>query len=282
MSFAQDNGYTPTNFNDLMALVRTGINSQFSTTYTAETFVGTNWYKFAYPLVQRVQQGEITTSEVFAALSRFIEESNESIQRPSVSQPGIIESFESQGFVVSTKDNVDSDAGKLYLCVDTDESAGSYPTVKSTILDLLSQYVVGPVVTQGSETGSVTLSNGQSFTYRYSLPNRIPVLLRLTASPSVNSTALIPTDIEIRQAIYYNILGVQDDDGNYTQSPRYRLGWDFAPDRYFNVTDDAPWAESLSLEWSSNSGSTWSSSVYSAAFDDLYTFGIEDIAVVIT
>ncbi len=285
MSFAQDNGYTPTTFNGLMDLVRIGINAQFSTTYTAETFIGTNWYKLAYPLVQRVQQGEITTSEVFAALSRYIEQSNQSIQRPSVSQPGIIDSFESQGFVVSTKDNVDSDAGKLFLCVDVDQSAASYATVKSEILELLSDYIVGPLVTQGSETGTVVLSNGQSFTYRYDLPNRIPVLLRLTAVKSDNTTALVPGDIPIRQAIYKNILGEKDEDGVYTTSPRYRLGYDFAPQRYFNVSDDAPWAESLVLEWSSNAGSTWHSNVYSAAgagFKDLFTFALEDIAVVIS
>lgn len=280
MSFAQDNGYTPTTFTALMDLIMGGINAQFGTGYTTETFVGTNWYKFSYPFVQRVQQGEITTSEVFAALARFIEESNEAIQRPSVSGPGIIDSFESQGFIVSTKDNVDSDAGKLFLAVDVDQTSGSYSTVKGNILSLLSQFVVGPLVSQGSETGPVTLSNGQTFTYRYSLPNRIPVLLRLTGIKSPNTTAQIPDDIVIREKIFTNILGVKDADGNYTQTPRYRLGWNFEPQRYFNITDDAPWAESLILEYSSNSGSSWVSNVFVASYLDLFTFGLADIAVV--
>ena len=36
MSFAQDNGYTPSTIADLMSLVRAGVNQVFSTTYDAE------------------------------------------------------------------------------------------------------------------------------------------------------------------------------------------------------------------------------------------------------
>ncbi len=48
MSFAQDNGYTPVSFEALMDFVRLGINEQLGTTYTTDSFVGSNWYKYFY------------------------------------------------------------------------------------------------------------------------------------------------------------------------------------------------------------------------------------------
>ena len=48
MSFAQDNGYIPETFDEIMDAFRLEINSQFGTTFTEENFVGTGWFKYAY------------------------------------------------------------------------------------------------------------------------------------------------------------------------------------------------------------------------------------------
>jgi hypothetical protein len=61
---------------------------------------------------------------------------------------------------------------------------------------------------------------------------------------------------------------------------RYALGKNFEPQKYFDINDDAPWAESVLLEWSDDAGMTWFDDVYDADYDDLFTVLLEDIELV--
>lgn len=268
MSFAQDNGYTPRDLESILDDFRVRINSIFSLNYTPETFIGTNWYKYLYGPAQRVQEGEIKTAEVFQKLQEYIAETNDRIQRPSVSFPGIVDSFESRGFVASVKPPEEIDAGKIFICVDVDDTDPDYDEVKEEIASLIKDFVAGGLVSQGTESVDITLSNGQSFPFKFSLPTEIPVLLRLTLTVSDNNLFTIPSDEEIRQAVFDNI------------NERYRLGWDFEPQRYFTLSD-ALWAGQVVLEYSTNGGGSWASSIYDGAYTDLFTFGLEDIEVVV-
>ncbi len=118
MSFSSENGYTPYTFNQLMDFVRLGVNSQFGTTYTTESFVGTNWYKYAYALVQKLQEGEVKTSEIFQKLQEYIRITNEAIQRPSVSYPGMIDAFAEEDYIATIKPPVEAEAGTIRIAVD--------------------------------------------------------------------------------------------------------------------------------------------------------------------
>lgn len=268
MSFAQDNGYTPVTFAEIMNFVREAINTQFGTTYTEGTFVGTNWYKYFYVLVQKVLENETKTAEIFLKLQEYFATTNLKIQRPSVSLPGIIDSFTANGWVASVKKNSVEDAGTVSICVDVDDGADDYAAKKLEICNFLKNFVAAGMVFTGSETESITLTNGQEFDFSYHLPDPTPVLLRLTLTSSDNQETVIPDDEEIRQTVFDNI------------AERYRLGWDFEPQRYFTQVD-APWAATILLEWSDDAGSTWSPDVFEAEFDDLYTFGLEDISVLV-
>lgn len=269
MSFAQDNGYTPQTILQLIDFVRQGINDQFGTSYTTDSFVGTNWYKYFYTLIQKIQENETKTSEIFAKLQTYISLTNEKIQRPSVSFPGLVDSFTSQGFVVSVKPPADADAGKIFICVDLDSDAPDYGAKKLQVAGLIRDFVAAGLVSQGSEVSAITISNGQSFDFKFNLANEIPVLLKMTAVTSENNLLSIPEDTVIRQKIFDDI------------SAAYRLGLNFEPQRYFNLSD-ALWAATVVLEWSDDAGSNWHSTVYDAAYTDIYTFGLEDIAVVIS
>ncbi len=121
MSFAQDTGYLPNTIAELMALVREGINEQFSTDYDEETFLGTNFYKYFYALIQRLQENEVKTSEIVLNLQQYFETTNEEIVRPNTTHPGVRDYLEEAGYVASTKAPLEADAGKLYVCVDVDD-----------------------------------------------------------------------------------------------------------------------------------------------------------------
>lgn len=268
MSFAQDNGYTPLTFAVIMASIRDAINVQFGTTYTEGTFIGTNWYKYFYVLVQKILENETKTAEIFVKLQEYIATTNLRIQRPSVSLPGIIDSFTANGWVASVKKNEEVDAGTVSICVNVDDGAEDYAEKKLEICNFLKNFVAAGMVFLGTETESITLSNGQEFDFSFFLPNPTPVLLRLTITSSDNQETVIPDDEEIRQAVFDNI------------AARYRLGWDFEPQRYFTQVD-APWAATILLEWSDDAGANWHPEVFEAEFDDLYTFGLEDISVLV-
>lgn len=274
MSYAQDNGYTAVPFSELMNELRLAINRPVAegglgTSYTEETFVGTGLYKYAYAVLQKSQENEVKTAEIFQKLQEYIATTNAKIKRPSVSQPGLIEQFDDAGYVASVKPPVDVDAGKIFVCVDLDDTDPDYATERLAVATLIKDFVAGGLVTQGTEEEEITLSNGQEFTFKFYLPDRIPVLLRLTAVDSENSLAATPTDEELRQAVFDNA------------KARYKLGMNFEPQRYFGQSD-APWAQSVLLEWSDDAGATWNSTVFDAAFDELFEFGLEDIQVVIS
>lgn len=268
MGFSKESGYTPRTVEALMETVMEGLNEQFGLSYTYETFVGTNWFKFYYALIQRLQENEIKTSEIFLYLQQFFKTTNESIQRPNTTHPGIYDFFKARGYLVSTKEPLDEDAGKLFVCVDVDDTDPEYETtIRPEICTLLSKCVVAGIVTQGDESEDITLSNGQSFEYKFTLPTKIPILLRLTLTLSENNEHIIlsPTDTAL---ILFNKI-----------NSKYRLGLDFEPQKYFTVLD-APWASEVLLEYSEDDGENWLSAVASLDFDEVYTFDLEDISIV--
>lgn len=267
MGYSNENGYTAASIQTIMTEIMTGINAQFGTSYTYETFVGTNFYKYFYALAQRVQKNEVKLAEIFLKLQQYFEITNESIQRPVATPPGIIEAFSREGWIASVKKMIDADAGKISVCVDVDETGDDYAAEKLEICNIIKDSVAAGIVSQGTETEAIVLTNGQSFDFKFHLPNRIEVLLRLTLTLSENNQEVILPNDDVKQLLISNI------------SARYSLGKNFEPQKYFGVTD-APWCSEVLLEWSDDAGSSWQSTVFDAEFDDLFDFGLEDITLI--
>lgn len=367
MSFSSENGYSAATIEAIMNDIRQRINAQFGTSYTAESFVGTNFYKYFYALAQRLQENEVKTSEIFSYLQQYFAVTNERIQRPVATAPGVIEALEKEGYVASVKKALEADAGKIFICVQADDglefaevvigditfkavepgvegnslavvladtaTAGSetvsvasgvvtigiesgvstaqqikdaleaddeasllinatiasgeestaqnsatetsladgsgtgYPAAKAEIGELIKNSVAGGIVTQGDQVENIVLSNGQDFDFKYSLPNRIELDLRLTIHTSDNNQVLIEAPEIVKNRLLANI------------NEHYRLGKDFEPQKYFS-NEDAPWAATVLLEWSEDGGSNYFSTVYEADFDDLFIVGLENILLV--
>lgn len=267
MGYSNDSGYTPTSIESIMSSIMAGINTQFGTAYTTETFVGTNFYKYFYALAQRMQENEVKTSEIFLSLQQYFDVTNEAISRPVVTSPGLIEKLEEEGYTASVKAMIDADAGKINICVDTDEDADDYADVKLAINTIIKDSTVAGAVTQGTESSTIVLSNGQSFAFKYHLPNRIEVDLRLTLTLSENNQNVILSAEDVKEILIANVLA------------RYKLGKDFEPDRYF-AQSDAPWAGAVLLEWSDDSGVNYHDEIYEADYDDLFEIDLARIHLV--
>lgn len=276
MSFASDSGYLPLTIEQMMSYVRENVNVQFGTTYTDETFLGTNFYKYFYALIQRLQENEVKTAEIFNRMQEYFMITNEKIQRPNTTHPGIFDYFQSEGYFVSTKPPIDADAGKAFICVDVDSAAPNYAATRLEICNIVKDCVVAGVVSQGTESENITLANGQSFAFKFNLPQRIPVFLRLTLTLSANNEYAIASPDVIKQTLLNNI------------EAKYSLGKNFEPQRYFSVLD-APWAAQVLLQWTDDvTGGvldptpTWHSEVYQAGYDEVFTFDLTHIIIVET
>jgi hypothetical protein len=267
MSFSQENGYVPQSINEIVAAFRTRINSQFGTSYTTAQFVGTNFYKYFYSIAQELQKNEVKTAEIFLKLQDYFNLTNERISRPVNTNPGLIEIMATNGYLASIKKPIDADAGKMFICVDVDDEADGYAETKLAICKIIQNSTVGGIVTQGTEVETIVLSNGQSFDFKYDLPDRIEVHLKLTITLSSNNQVLIASPDESRFKLLGNI------------ASRYALGKNFEPKRYFSVAD-APWASDILLEWSVNGGDTWSSAVFVADYDELFDIALDRIEIV--
>jgi hypothetical protein len=267
MGFTKDQGYLPVTIDTIMAALMDEINNQFGTDYTAETFIGSNFYKYFYAAAQRLQESEIKTSEIFAKLQDYFDITNERIQRPVVTPPGLIENFLAEEWVASVKPMIDADAGKISVCVDVDDAGDNYDAEKIEICTIIKDSVAAGVVSQGTEIETLVLSNGQPFDFKFLLPDREEVLLQLTITLSDNNQVVILSPEEVKEILMDNI------------ASKYQLGKDFEPQRYFSVVD-APWAAEVLLEWSDDAGANWHPEVFEAAFDDLFVILLENITVI--
>lgn len=268
MTFLQDEGYLPQTIDELMSLLRENLNIQFNMNYDENTFAGTNWYKYIYAAAQLMQRNEIATSEIFVKLQQYISETNERIQRPSVSYPGLIDSFLANGYVISVDPQTNTNKGEISICVDVDSNGPDYAAEKLKICNLVKQFVAAGVTSQGDQVESIVLDNGQSFDFKFYLPTVKPTRLELTIAESDNNLLTVPSDEDIRFLLLENL------------RDRYRMGWDFEPQRYFN-TKDAPWASNIQIRYSFDDGSSWNTIVYDANFKDLLTFSLEKIDVIL-
>jgi len=267
MSFASDNGYTPTTFRVLMELIMVELNAQFDTGYTYDTFEASNHYKYYYAIAQRVLENENKTAEIFSKLQNYISITNEKIQRPSVSMPGLIEAFESRGYEISVAPTSAETAGNIFIAVNVDDEDPDYPAMKLEIATLIKDFVAAGLVSNGTEVETIVLSNGQSFDFKFYLPTPVPLTFRLTVQVSDNFSGIVLSDEALRNLLYANF------------SARYRMGWDLEPQRYMTQVD-LPWAAEIKVDWSNDDGETWSGEVIDLSYSSLVTFGLEDITVV--
>jgi hypothetical protein len=263
MSYAQDTGYVPETFEAVMEQMRLAINFNLGTSFTQENFQGSNWYKYLYGPVQKLVALGVKASEIFLKLQEYIEQTNERMLLPATTIQGIIEAFDEAGYIVSTVPG----AGSITMYVDIDNTAPDYPEWKIEICELLRQYVAGGVHTIGTETESLILSNGQPWNFSFNLATYLDFQVRVFISKSPNKDADIPTEVELKQMIFDNIYA------------RYRLGWQFEPERYLTITD-IPWADEVVFEWSDD-GIAWHEYVFESDTQYKVRIGLDDIAVTV-
>lgn len=268
MSFSVLNGYAPRSYDDILLTTVNAVNEEFGTNYTTQSFAGTNLWKVLYAAIQEIMTTENNIALLGEKMKQFISVQNEELYMPTSTIDGFTDLLKREMNLTGSIKPIDDplDAGNLYLCIDVDNTLDDYATIEQHIFELMHRHLVGGLVYHGTETGTVTGTNGQSYSYAYSLPNTVSLMVKVTIDVSDNTLLKIPTTNEVKEIFLKNF------------KDRYRLGFDFEPQNYL-CRDDVPFAGSILIEYSQDSGVTWDTDVLDLNYDEKVDLSDADVEV---
>ena len=267
MSYTVTNGYSPRSYETILAECVAVVNEQFGTSYTSQSFVGTNLWKFLYTTIQGLMTVENNIAELGVKLQDYIRTQNEELIIPRSSPDGIMQIIQDELGLISSIKPIEQyqDAGYIYLAVDVDNTAEDYAEIKQQILNVLHQNMGAGLFYEGTETGTVTATNGQQFNYAYELPSEKPLYIKIRVTVSENTTLFVETPTEIKRKFLENF------------NSKYRLGYNFEPQTYL-CKDDLPFAGAISIEYSED-GTNYNSIILESAYNEKITISENNVDV---
>lgn len=267
MSFSVVNGYSPRSYETILADCVAVVNQEFGTSYTSQTFVGTNLWKYLYATIQGMMTIENNISELGVKLQDYIRTQNEELIIHRSSVDGFMQVMEDELNIISSLKpcESDADAGEIYLAVDIDSEGADYADKKQQIFNLMHKYLTAGLHYNGTETGTVTATNGQVFNYAYELKSEKALKIKIQVRVSENNNLFVETTNNIKEKFLENF------------SNLYRLGFDFEPQQYLNISRDLPFASEIKIQYSTNSGSSWATEVLESDYKT--KFIIDDASV---
>lgn len=269
MSFSVTNGYSPRSYETILADCVAVVNKEFGTSYTSQTFVGTNLWKYLYATIQGMMTIENNISELGVKLQDYIRTQNEELIIHRSSVDGIMQAIKDELNLVSSIKPVESsaDAGEIYLAVDIDNEGADYAQQKQKILDTLHKYMTAGLHYNGTESGTVTATNGQVFNYAYELPTEKALKIKIQVKVSENTNLFVETTNSIKEKFLENFAEL------------YRLGYDFEPQQFLNISRDLPFASEITIQYSTNDGSSWETEILESDYKTKFTIAYADVEV---
>lgn len=269
MSFSVVNGYSPRSYETILDDCVAVVNDEFKTNYTRQTFVGTNLWKYLYATIQGMMTIENNISELGVKLQDYIRTQNEELIIHRSSADGIMQAIKDELGLVSSLKPVSSsaDAGEIYLAVDVDNEQENYSELKQKIIETLHKYLTAGLHYNGTEAGTVTATNGQVFNYAYELPTKKQLKIQIQVKVSDNTNIFVETTNSIKEKFLKNF------------SEIYRLGYDFEPQQFLNISRDLPFASEITIKYSTNSGSSWATEILESDYKTKITIAENDVEV---
>lgn len=269
MSYTVTNGYAPRTYETILAECVAIVNQEFGTSYTTQSFVGTNLWKFLYTTIQGLMTVENNIAELGTKLQDYIRTQNEELIIPRSSPDGIMQIIKDELGLVSSIKPVDTaaNAGLIYLAVDIDNTSADYADRKQQIFNLLHENMGAGLFYNGTETGSVTASNGQVFNYAFELPDEVPLKVKIQIRVSDNTTLFVETPAKIKEKFLANFAEL------------YKLGYDFEPQIFLCRDRDLPFASEITISYSEDGGTTYETDIRDCAYNEKITIAPNDIEV---
>lgn len=255
MTYTVTNGYSPRSYETILTECVQVVNEQFGTNYTNQTFTGTNLWKYLYATIQGLMTVENNIAELGVKLQDYIRTQNEELIIPTSSENGFTALLEREmGLIASFKPTESSsDAGQIHLAIDIDNTAEDYAEKKQQIFNLMAEHLGAGLFYNGTEQGTVTELNGQSFNYAFYLPTETNLKVKIQVRVSENTNLFVETTNKIKEKFLANF------------AKAYRLGYDFEPQIYL-CKDDLPFASEIKITYQSNG--SYSGEVLNSAYDE--------------
>ncbi len=255
MTYTVTNGYSPRSYETILTECVHVVNEQFGTSYTNQSFTGTNLWKYLYATIQGLMTVENNIAELGVKLQDYIRTQNEELIIPTSSENGFTALLEREmGLIASFKPTESSaDAGQIYLAIDIDNTAEDYAEKKQQIFNLMAEHLGAGLFYNGTEQGTVTELNGQSFNYAFDLPTETNLKVKIQVRVSENTNLFVETTNKIKEKFLANF------------AKAYRLGYDFEPQVYL-CKDDLPFASEIKVTYQSNG--SYSGEVLNSAYDE--------------
>lgn len=255
MSYTNKDGYAPESFNDINERGMLEVNEQFRTQYTMNSYNGSNFYKFFYGGIQEIMKVQNDVAAIYTRLVDYPRYVNERIIRPTCTLDGFQDgTIRDLGIITSLKPLENGEWGQAFICADVDQNAGDFDEIKQKLWQYMADNLTLGLVYNGDHRGTIAAANGQQFEYAFGIPYETALDIRITIDRTENKTVFTPTVLVI-QEMFMN--GFNDN---------YRLGFDFEPHRYLNLSE-LPFAGSCKIEWSKD-GTNWKTGVYDAAYNE--------------
>lgn len=267
MTYNVTNGYSPRDYETILAQCVQIVNEQFGTSYTSQSFTGTNLWKFLYATIQGLMTVENNIAELGVKLQDYIRTQNEELIIPTSSENGFTALLEREmGLIASFKPTESSsDAGQIHLAIDIDNTAEDYAEKKQQIFNLMAEHLGAGLFYNGTEQGTVTELNGQSFNYAFDLPTETNLKVKIQVRVSENTNLFVETTNKIKEKFLANF------------AKFYRLGYDFEPQIFLCRDRDLPFASEIKISYMTNG--KYKTDVLEAMYDEKFTISPDDVEV---
>lgn len=269
MTYTVTNGYSPRSYETILNECVQIVNQEFGTSYTSQSFTGTNLWKYLYATIQGLMTVENNIAELGVKLQDFIRTQNESLIIPRSSYDGIMQIIKDELGLVSSIKRIEeeTEAGQIFLAIDINNTSDDYADRKAQIFKILHENMGAGLFYNGTETGQVTASNGQVFNYAFDLPAETPLKVKIKVRVSENSTLFVETPIEVKNKFLANF------------AKFYRLGYDFEPQIFLCRDRDLPFASEINISYSTDDGTEYKTGILEAMYDEKFTIAPDDVEV---
>lgn len=268
MGFNTNNGFTVDSFDVIINNYYQTHIDEWGQDVSFDQFKASKEYELYYTAAQIDLYNQGYFAQTFEYIKTYIDQKNQKIQRPTPIVDRIVARFAESdyGFLCSVRQVTEATRGTLAICLDYTPDAETNARIGKTLID---ECAIGGIWTDGTITESVSISNGQSFDIKWTIPTQRTVNLKYTIIRSKNTLiAQQPANV-IREMILENF------------AKRYAMGLDIEPQKYLTMCD-LGWASSIEGERQTDSDEGFTQNVYNSPYNELFKVIVnpDDIVVV--
>jgi len=227
---------------------------------------GSYEYQCIYPAIQLMIENGAMTQIALDETLKVIHKINLKIKRPAVLVSRATERLLEAGYIASIREATQATRGEVALCIDYTQTPEDDEKIASLIINELlpaGQFMIGAI------SHTHTMSNNQQMIARWSLPTEHAIKWKLEITRDRNSQNALPVADDIRDLFLKNFKEI------------CTLGMDVIPDKYLQISKDAPYASKIEAFYSLDKGANWTQALKQSVYTDKYNATLDSLDILI-